>query len=62
MAREEKLYIVATNDKYELPICVFDHVGEVAKFLNVPYNSVLCRIRNVPTGKRAGLRIFRVEV
>jgi len=55
MAREEKLYIVATNDKYELPICVFDHVGDVARFLNVPYNSVLCRIRNVTTGKRARL-------
>ncbi len=38
------IYMVVTNDKYELPIYVADTVEEIAKLLGIKNNSVSTRI------------------
>ena len=47
---KEKLYIVATNDKYELPLAVLDTVSETAKFLETNKNTIYSKIKRAKKG------------
>ena len=57
----QQLYIIATADRFELPLAICDTVREAAEFLHTTQNSVMCRISRQPVGGKAKVRIFRVD-
>ncbi len=54
------IYMVVTNDKYELPIYVADTVEEIAQLLGIKNNSVSTRICRGGYGKK--YKIIRVRI
>lgn len=42
LTNRKKLYMLVTNDKYELPVCVRDTLRELAEAAGVKYHSLLC--------------------
>lgn len=50
MAREEKLYIVATNDRFETTLGTFDTIDKVAEFLGTNKNAVYSKLKRAKKG------------
>ena len=47
---KNKAYMVVTNDKYELPLAVFDTVSETAKFLETNKKTIYSKINRARKG------------
>lgn len=47
---KNKAYMVVTNDKYELPLAVFDTIGDTAQFLETSKNTVYSKIKRAKKG------------
>ncbi len=41
LTNRKKLYMLVTNDKYELPVCVRDTLRELAEAAGIKYHSLL---------------------
>jgi hypothetical protein len=42
--------MVVTNDKYELPLAVFDTIGDTAQFLETSKNTIYSKIKRARKG------------
>ena len=47
---KNKVYIIVTNDKYELPLAVLDTVSETARFLETNKNTIYSKIKRARKG------------
>lgn len=59
---KEKLYMVVTSDKYELPIDFSTSVGELAKKYNVTCNSIYSCVSKKRNGKNNGFKFIKVYI
>ena len=57
-----KLYLMVTNDKYELPLIVADSAKELAEKSGNPTNTVYCMMSKYRHGKIKSSRFICVEV
>lgn len=56
------VYMVVTNDKLEMPVCIKDTGVEVAEWLGVDVDHVYSMISKKTTGKRLGYKVIRVDI
>ena len=56
------LYMITTNDKYELPLAVFDSASQLAKFVGVSVNTVYSGISKKKNGIYKTCRFHQIEV
>lgn len=59
---KRKTYAVVTNDKYELPLGIFDTRAAAAIYLGVTSNSISTRIRRKPKGNKAKVKILKLLI
>ena len=57
-----KLYLMVTNDKYQLPLFVADTARELSKMCGVPANTIYCMMSKYKHGKIKFSRFICVEV
>ena len=46
-----KLYLMVTNDKYQLPVFVADSARELSRMSGVPANTIYCMMSKYKHGK-----------
>jgi hypothetical protein len=59
---KRKAYAVVTNDKYELPLGIFDTRDAVAVYLGVTSNGISTRIRRQPKSDKAKVKILKLLI
>lgn len=56
------LYLAVTPDKYELPICVTDNIGEMARKFKTSNNNISSKISKNHSGKNLGVKFIKIKV
>lgn len=57
-----KIYMMVTNDKYELPMCIADSPKELSEMSGYPANTIYCMMSKYKHGKIKFSRFICVEV
>lgn len=59
---KKKLYMLVTQDKYELPVVIAETASELGRILGVPANSIICGCSDYESGRRKKSKYRRVEI
>lgn len=57
-----KIYLVVTNDKYELPLAIFDTLKDAAKWFGTSNNGVSCMIVRGTKGNKAKFKVLKLLI